>query len=76
MNASLEFNGRPVTFDARIGLATDDTGEPLVNGETLTVCAWCDQDKKLTRLVEAAGYQTSHGICQKCLDGLKLPAVP
>lgn len=76
MNASFEFNGRPVTFDARIGLATDDTGEPLVSGETLTICAWCDPDKKLTRLIEAAGYQASHGICQKCLGGLKLPVVP
>ena len=42
----------------------------------VTVCAWCDPDKKLTRLVESAGYQTSHGICQKCSDGLKPPAVP
>jgi hypothetical protein len=75
VNASLEFNGRPVTFDAKIGLATDETGEPLVSGEQLTICAWHDKDKKLTRLVEDAGYKTSHGICQKCLDGLKLPAV-
>ena len=75
MNASLEFNGRPVTFDARIGLATDDTGEPLVSGEILTVCAWHDPDKVLTEKLKSAGYQVSHGICHSCLDGLKLPAV-
>ena len=75
MKSSLEFDGRPATFNFKAGLATDADGQALVNGETLTVCAWCDQDKKLTRLVEAAGYQTSHGICRPCLDGLKLPVV-
>ena len=75
MNTPLEFNGRPVTFDARIGLATDDTGAPLVSSEKLMVCAWCDPDKRLTRLVESAGYATGHGICRLCLNGLKLPAV-
>lgn len=76
MNASLEFNGRPVTFNAKAGLATADTGEPLVSGEILTVCAWCDPAKVLTEKLKAAGYQTSHGICQKCADGLEMPDVP
>ncbi len=72
MNALLEFNGRPVTFDARIGLAMDDVGDPLVNGETLTVCAWHEGQKKLTDLLKSAGYAVSHGICLDCNKKLLL----
>ncbi len=75
MTTALEFEGRPATFNDYAGLATDADGVALVNGETLTVCSWCDPNKKLTRLVEVAGYQTTHGICTKCLNGLKLPVV-
>lgn len=32
----------------------------------VTICAWCDADKATTRRIEAAGYRTSHGICEQC----------
>lgn len=32
----------------------------------VTICAWCDPNKTLTRSIEAAGYRTSHGICDAC----------
>ena len=32
----------------------------------VTICAWCDPHKTLTRRIEAAGYKTSHGICDCC----------
>jgi NurA-like 5'-3' nuclease len=65
MNTPLEYNGRPATFHAKTGLALDDIGDPilLVDDATLTVCAWHDADKSLTKLIKSAGYKVSHGIC-------------
>ena len=76
MNASLEFDGRPATFDAMIGLATDADGDALVNGETLTVCAWHEGQKKLTDLLKSAGYAVSHGMCEACEVGFLKQVVP
>ena len=37
-------------------------------GEAITLCAWCDPDKVLTNQIKAMGYETSHGICEKCAE--------
>jgi len=29
----------------------------------VSICAWCDAEKKLTKEYICKGYRTSHGIC-------------
>lgn len=33
------------------------------NQKKVSVCAWCDKDKKIADLFESKGYSISHGVC-------------
>jgi hypothetical protein len=64
MIKSLEHNGQPCIFNPDIGYVRTENFTALPAGTTLTVCAWCDPDKRETKKLIAAGYKTSHGICE------------
>jgi hypothetical protein len=81
MNASIEYDGKPafllngptetkhfVAYETAAGFGV------VPDGSKLTVCAWCDADKKITAAITEIGHEVSHGICKKCSDGLELPA--
>lgn len=36
----------------------------------VTICAWCSDARTRTAEAQAAGYLTSHTICQKCMAQL------
>jgi hypothetical protein len=39
---------------------------------TVSICAWCDPDKRLTKIITANGYSVSHGICKEHSKTVKL----
>jgi len=78
MKTPIEVSGQPAQFDGtkvRYRLAgwlaplprhSKQDAETAKLIPAVTVCAWHDADKSLTRRIEAAGYVTSHGICEEC----------
>jgi hypothetical protein len=70
MTATIEYQGRPVSFIPEAGILIERGGEPVMpaSNERIVVCAWpdCDPDKKLTGKLREAGYLISHGLCNSC----------
>ena len=69
MNSTLEHNDSPVFSIGQLAFFRDQRTDGIPNlvskGETLTICAWCDPDKRLTRAMKSF-YAVSHGICESC----------
>jgi hypothetical protein len=40
---------------------------------TVSVCAWCDSDKILTKHLTSLGFSVSHGCCEKCATAVFNP---
>lgn len=36
----------------------------------VSICAWCDDSTMKTLLAVSAGYEVTHGICDKCAESL------
>jgi len=36
----------------------------IENEKTVYICAWCDENKILTKEYTEKGYWTSHGVCE------------
>lgn len=70
MKKSLEVNGEEAKFDGnRVRYINGGWLIPLPKrvGAIVTICAWCDSNKLITKKIELAGYNTSHGICENHL---------
>jgi hypothetical protein len=46
-------------------------GASAVPPEAVSVCAWCDSGKTLTKHLSNLGFTVSHGICKLCLEAVK-----
>jgi hypothetical protein len=69
MKTKLEFNGMAAQFNnGKIMYRLGDYLQPFpkLKDCVVTICAWHDRDKSLTKKIESAGYKTTHGICEKC----------
>ena len=69
MKTKIEFNGMAAQFDnGKIMYRLGGYLQPLpkLKDCVVTICAWCDADKSLTKKIKAAGYKTTHGICDSC----------
>ena len=67
MNHSLEYKKELATFNPRVNEMFDGDDMPIAKGEIITCCAWCDENKLMTKQLTKAGYEVSHGICKKVI---------
>jgi hypothetical protein len=63
----LEYKSELATFKRSVNEMFDSDDVAIAEGETITCCAWCDENKLMTRQLQKSGYKVSHGICKKVI---------
>ena len=65
MTRRIEYNGHSVCVSMPAKTAYSQA-EAIPKGEMITVCAWCDCSKAVTKILTDYGYKISHGMCEQC----------
>lgn len=63
MKTTLEINGIPATFEPETKTLFVN-GYPVLPPRVVTVCAWSDAEKTLTKELQQAGFSVSHSITE------------